>query len=324
VQDPSHDSLPTISVVVPTRDRPELLGRFLDAVLADEAATEVVVVVDGSDPETIRLLERVGQGDRRLKITQAPDEPASLGRVQRARDHGVSLAESEFVLSMDDDVIAGPGLVAGHARRHAGREGLVVVGYMPVATPRRWPATHAQIDYYAEAYEHTTRGYAQDSELILRNLWGGNFSVLRADWLRAVDGPRISSYLDDKELGLRLLIAGLRGEFDPSLRAEHIYERSLRGLVERDRKNAIAQIELRAAFPESETSVFDAPPPHPAMRLLIRLSGPTPSWFVVRWGLIGLTSAAAALRIGPLERKGVQALSMLAWSRSARELSQPR
>jgi glycosyltransferase involved in cell wall biosynthesis len=321
---PGQDPLPSVAVVVPTRDRADLLARSLDAVLADEATTEAVVVVDGSDPETAELLGRLAQSDKRVRITSTPAEPAELGRVQRARDHGVSLADSEVVLSMDDDVVAEPGLVSGHARHHLGTENLVVVGYMPVATPRRWPRTHAQILHYAEAYEHTVHSYAEDRELILRNLWGGNFSLRRADWLRVIDGPRLNSYLDDKELGLRLLRQGLSGEFDSSLRAEHFYERSLRGLVERDRKNAIAQTELRAAFPEGEASVFDAAPSDPAMQFLIRLSSWAPSWFVVKWGLIALTSAAAALRIAPLERRGVTALSMLAWTRTARSLLDTR
>ena len=54
----------------------------------------------------------------------------------RALDVGVQCSTGDVVLLMDDDVIAGPGLVSAHARRHAGADGLVVVGSMPVRLRR--------------------------------------------------------------------------------------------------------------------------------------------------------------------------------------------
>jgi glycosyltransferase involved in cell wall biosynthesis len=313
--------LPTVSVVVPTRDRADLLERCLEAVLADEATSEVMVVVDGSDPRTDGLLGRLAERDQRVRVTRTPEEPASLHRVQRGRDHGVGLARSDVVLSIDDDVVAEPGLVAGHARAHVGRDDLVVVGYMPVVTPRRWPGSHAQIDEYAGAYEELCEQFAADSSSILPQLWGGNVSVHRRRWLEAIQqNPRIGSYLDDKELGLHFQQMGLQGKFDPGLRADHFYERSLRGMVERAERNCIAQADLRATFPAARSHFVPGPPPRAHLRLLRAISRSAVGWFAVRWGLIGLSSAAAALRISPLESKTTVALSWLAFDRTANRL----
>ncbi|MDQ2939792.1 MAG: hypothetical protein M3R23_04585, partial [Actinomycetota bacterium] len=236
-----------------------------------------------------------------------------------------------------DDVVAHTGLVSGHARWHAGRDDLVVVGYMPVVTTRRWPFSHSPVHEYAEAYEFMCKAYAADAGSILRQLWGSNVSVRRSRWLQAIQRPRVGSYLDDKELGLLLQQEGLEAVFDPSLRADHWYQRSLRGLVERAEKNCLAQAQLRAADPGSidvvdsqgrraelagDDSAAD-PDPSRAMRGLLWLARSSAGWFVVRWGLIALTSAAAALRISAIESKGTVALSWLAWSRAEGELPPP-
>jgi hypothetical protein len=279
------------------------------------------VVVDGGDPNTEGLLGRLAARDPRLRITRTPDEPAALHRVQRGRDHGVGIASGEVVLSMDDDVVAGPGLVSGHARAHAGRDDLVVVGYMPVVTPRRWPHSHAQITEYAGAYEELCEQFAADPSSILPQLWGGNFSVRRRHWLEAIQQtPRLGSYLDDKELGLHFQQMGLAGEFHPELRAEHYYERTLRGMVERAERNCIAQADLRAAFPAARSHFVPGPPPRAELRLLRAISRSALGWFVVRWGLIGLSSAAAALRVAAVESKATVALSWLAFDRTANRL----
>jgi glycosyltransferase involved in cell wall biosynthesis len=312
---------PTVSVVIPTRGRPDLLERSLRSVLADEATAETIVVVDGSDPETEEFLDRMAQRDPRVRRTSTPPEPAELHRVQRGRDHGVELASSEVVLSMDDDVVAHPGLVGGHARAQAGRDDLVVVGYMPVVTPRRWPHIHSPVSYYAEAYEALCEEFAADPDSILRQLWGGNVSVRRSRWLQAIRQPRVASYLDDKEIGLLFLRDGLRGVFDPNLRADHFYERSLRGTVERAEKNYVAQADLRAAHPELLGAFSPGPPPGPHMRVLRWLSRSSVGWFAIKWALIALTAAAAALRLSAIEDKGTVALSWLAWERAARRIS---
>jgi glycosyltransferase involved in cell wall biosynthesis len=329
--------MPSVSIVMPTRDRPDLLARSLAAVLEDEATSEVIVVMDGDDPEVRRLLERMSSEDRRVRVASVPDEPAGLGRVQRGRDHGVELAGSDVVLAMDDDVVAHPGMVSGHAARHADRDDIVVVGYMPVVSPRRWPRSHAPVQEYAEAYETICRAYAAEPDSILRQLWGGNVSVRRSHWLQAIQRPRVTSsldegaWLDDKELGLLLRKEGLEAVFDPNLRADHWYERSLRGLVVRAEKNCLGQAQLRAVHPEANVEVVDSrgepaetesehAGQNPALRALGTVARTRTGWFVVRWGLIAITSAAAALRISPIERKGTVALSALAWQRAERML----
>ena len=58
---------------------------------------EVVVVIDGPDPETVRLLNDVA--DRRLRFIQ---NAQSLGSAE-ARNVGISAARGEWIAFLDDD-----------------------------------------------------------------------------------------------------------------------------------------------------------------------------------------------------------------------------
>jgi glycosyltransferase involved in cell wall biosynthesis len=86
------------SVVIATRDRPELLRRALDGVLGQDldANLEVVVVFDRSEPD--RSLE-LDEPDRRVVVTTNARTPGLAG----ARNSGIDLATNNWLAFCDDD-----------------------------------------------------------------------------------------------------------------------------------------------------------------------------------------------------------------------------
>lgn len=91
-------SVPAVSVVIPTRGRPQLLLRAVASVLAQTLPElEVLVVVDGPDPETVAALGAVA--DPRVRVIQ---NEASLGGGE-ARNLGVRAARAPWVAFLDDD-----------------------------------------------------------------------------------------------------------------------------------------------------------------------------------------------------------------------------
>ena len=93
---------PTVSVVVPTRDRPELLRAALAAILAQEYAggIEAVVVFDQSTPdESLTELAGVTGPDRTVRVIRNERTPGLAG----ARNSGTLAAEGELVAFCDDD-----------------------------------------------------------------------------------------------------------------------------------------------------------------------------------------------------------------------------
>jgi glycosyltransferase involved in cell wall biosynthesis len=95
---------PLVSVVVPTHDRPTLLRRALDAVLAQQYAggIEVIVVFDRSSPETCLEQGRPGRVVRVLANTRTPGLAGS-------RNTGILAAGGDLVAFCDDDDVWLPG-----------------------------------------------------------------------------------------------------------------------------------------------------------------------------------------------------------------------
>ena len=91
-----------VSVVIATRDRPELLRRAIDAIAAQRHAgdVEIVVVFDRSRPD--RSLEGDhpdADGSVRVVVTSNDRSPGLAG----ARNSGVALASKPWVAFCDDD-----------------------------------------------------------------------------------------------------------------------------------------------------------------------------------------------------------------------------
>jgi glycosyltransferase involved in cell wall biosynthesis len=214
--------LPTASVVVPTHGRSAQLRTVLAPLLADPAASEIVVVAD-ADAAAHRVALDLAARDPRVVALETP----GVGE-NGARQAGVERATGDVVVLLDDDVLAGAGLVGGHAAAHAGAGGLLVLGYMPVE--RR--ALGIPEELYALTYETAVACYERDPSTILRNCWAGNLSLRRADALRVglADPAYDASYNADRDLGLRCERAGLTGVFRRELRATHLYRRTLRDL----------------------------------------------------------------------------------------------
>jgi glycosyltransferase involved in cell wall biosynthesis len=90
--------VPAVSVVIPTFNRPALLARAVDSVLAQTMADlELIVVVDGPDPATSAYLETVT--DPRLKPIVAKEKLGAAG----ARNTGAATASAPWVAFLDDD-----------------------------------------------------------------------------------------------------------------------------------------------------------------------------------------------------------------------------
>jgi glycosyltransferase involved in cell wall biosynthesis len=218
----SEPDLPSVSVVVPTFRRRDLLPRVLLPLLDDKHAAEIIVVVDGARDGSIEYLERLARDHPRLR----PMFLSHRGQ-SRARDAAAEAATSEVLLFLDDDVLAGPCLAAGHARHHAAVGSLVVLGWVPVPIPVRTSPSYT-VELFAEWYKHQAADFERHPDRILFNVWGGHLSIRRSDWAQvrfrseSFDNP----YNEDQDFGLRCLRAGLTGVFDRSLKAEHLYTRS--------------------------------------------------------------------------------------------------
>lgn len=90
--------VPEVSVVIPTRFRPELVTRAVRGVLAQTMADlEVVVVVDGPDDATVAALAALA--DPRVRVLVQP----AKGGAPHARNVGARAARGRWTAMLDDD-----------------------------------------------------------------------------------------------------------------------------------------------------------------------------------------------------------------------------
>src|SRR4051794_39016178 len=174
---------------------------------------ELVIAVDGSDDGSVEWLRERSRSDVRLVTLDLPNRGAGA-----TRQAGIEAATGDVVVLLDDDVIAAPGLVAGHARHHRELAPKLVAGYMPNDWRRLPPGRRGIAYIYRRAYEAHCDRFARDPAFILHGFWGGNFSMPRSEFLRiGIVGLDVPRGQDDREFGLRCAKGGIAGTFDRSL-----------------------------------------------------------------------------------------------------------
>lgn len=88
----------TVTAVIPTRNRPELVLRAVRSALGQSyRELEVIVVVDGPDPQTVEALGTIR--DDRLRVIALPRP----GGAQAARNTGIRAARGSWIALLDDD-----------------------------------------------------------------------------------------------------------------------------------------------------------------------------------------------------------------------------
>jgi hypothetical protein len=143
----ADDSLPAVSIVIPTYNRREWLGGALDSVLEqDYANLEALVVDDGSDDGTQDLLAHYAQRwpqDRFRYLHQS-----NAGQA-RAINHGNRVARGEILGYLSDDDALLPGAVSRLASELIAHPGAAAVypGYREIDAAGRVEDTVRPIAY---------------------------------------------------------------------------------------------------------------------------------------------------------------------------------
>jgi glycosyltransferase involved in cell wall biosynthesis len=286
---------PTVSVVMPTYNRRELLPRVIAPLLGEPDALEVIVVVDGARDGSLELLEDMARRDGRLR----PVWTENAGMVQ-ARLHGAGLAHGEIVLLLDDDVELEPGAVAAHARAHRDRAHLVAVGAMPVAGGPQQDAVDYPRAMYAREYLRHVETWIRRPDAVLGTLWEGNLSIRRDDLL-ALGPPALPeigrAYHCDVDFGLRCESAGLQGRYIPDARGVHHFARTPAQFVADARSSGRGLLLIHAAHPDQlgpfrERQLLDTLPA--PVRPVVALSVVRPA---ARRALAVLVAACGRLRV---------------------------
>lgn len=232
-----------LSVVIPTHDKRALLERTLAALRAQAlppgTAWEIVVVDDGSSDGTgAWLAAERGRPGVELRVV-TPE--LNVGRA-RARNLGAFAARGQWVVFIDDDIVAPPDLLAAHLALLEAHPGHGTIGYA-VTAPELIDAPHL---HYLD-----TRGVARlgPGPAPARYFVTQNAAVPR-EAFTAVGGfdEAFRAYgFEDMEVAFRLEDrAGVRFHCLPAPVPVHVHHHTLAQLLDKRRECGRGSLRLIA------------------------------------------------------------------------------
>jgi len=184
---------PLVSVIVPTRGRPDLLRETIAAVMAQTYRGDIeCVIVHDQEPPNEKLAD-LGTARRRVRVVANSHSPGLAG----ARNTGLDLAQGDFIATCDDDDVWHLGKLQAQISRLRVEPDLLAVGSgIRLRLPGRtldWPGRAEEISYqmllrnrvkelhsstlvmrreaFAKAGRYDERlphGYAEDYDWVLR------------------------------------------------------------------------------------------------------------------------------------------------------------
>jgi glycosyltransferase involved in cell wall biosynthesis len=258
-----------LSVLIASHNRREKLRRCLDSLAAqtqDPAGFEVLVADDGSSDGTAAMVEEL-EMPYALRVLRL-----EKGGKSAALNAAIAADVAPVCLFIDDDVVASPGLVAGHLAAHESDPKTLGIGPLtqPPARSRDW-FPHAHAAAWNERYAELA-----GRELDWTECYGGNFSAPR-EALREVGGFATDlAAIEDIELGYRLCAAGCVPRYLPEAGGVHEDEKP--------RRRLIADVERYGAF----CAEFAERRPDARPRLLGWFLEPTPRDVTLRRLLLAL------------------------------------
>jgi glycosyltransferase involved in cell wall biosynthesis len=184
---------PSVAVVVPTHNRPELVRRAVQSVLDQEyaGALEVLVVFDRADPDMALEQDRPGRSVRVLKNDRTPGLAGS-------RNTGILSASAPLVAFCDDDDLWLPGKLETQ------------VAALEAAPEAEFVTTAMTVDYRGERSVRLAGRDRVDHVALIRSrmamLHSSSFLIRRAallDGIGLVDETLPRSMAEDWDLLIR-------------------------------------------------------------------------------------------------------------------------
>lgn len=240
------DSSFDISVVVPTYNRREIVGRSLETLFAQNfppSRFEVVVVVDGSTDGTAEALRKLKPSCAFRVIEQENRGPSG------ARNTGMRAAASELVLFLDDDMRAAPGLLAAHMRAYRIFGSAVVFGALFLSSDSKTNLASECFKREIGAF-HLRHRSDPAAQWRLTECVFSNSSMPREMLMAAGGFDEDFRMREDLELGIRLAESGVRMEYVGDAVAYQYYGKTASDLLKDAERFGSADVMLARKHPE--------------------------------------------------------------------------
>ncbi len=214
---------PLVSIVIPTRNRKELLRRGLEALAAQTfSGFEVLVVDDFSSDGTPQFLGEFARENPQLNLRWFRNEPQAGANPSRNR--AIRASEGQFVAFLDDDCIAYPDWLENLMSRFASDKVAAVTGRVDDPEPTNiyelaFKGTH-RVDGRTNAVRLIAGNMCVRRELLMRHMLDEDRANVDADTSVSGRGDEDGLFLMLKAAGYKQLVAE-----DAGVLHEHYYSR---------------------------------------------------------------------------------------------------
>lgn len=192
-------SSPTFSIVIPTHNRPQSLGRCLNALTHLDYPSDCVEVIIVDDGGSADLKSLINQANHPITLLRQPHSGASA-----ARNTGVDHASGEFVAFTDDDCLPDRGWLRGFLEVFDSTPDCLAGGQTINYLPRNLASSASQHlqDYVYSYYNRDPRN--------ARFFASNNMAMSRAAYqqIGGFDASFGFSASEDRDLCDRWLLAG--------------------------------------------------------------------------------------------------------------------
>ena len=239
------DEAPSLSIVIPSHNRADMLGRVLDGLAQQTypaSRSEAVIVLDACTDGSAEMLR-----SRETPFPLRVLEGTHTG-IAAVRNTGVAAATNDVIVFLDDDIVPEPSCLAEHARTHRDRaDAHVALGYCPpVVDDGGWWA-HVLRSWWED---HFRRKRERNHQWSYFDLTTGNSSLPRS-LLLAFGGfdEDFAKRHEDWELGVRMLEHGVKLAYYQHAAARHHLDTRLATTVRNQRQEARDDVLLARKHP---------------------------------------------------------------------------
>jgi Glycosyl transferase family 2 len=199
---------PPVSVILPTRNRPELLREAVVSVVAQDYAGQIELIVVHDQEEPLSELKELATADRSVTLIENRRTPGLAG----ARNAGLELATAEYVASCDDDDFWDSDKLRLQMTRMLAEDDLMVLGagirlLMERDRVVEWPGDSATVTR-ADLLAKRRKELHSSTLLVRRRVF---------DLVGGYDEALPSSYAEDYEFLLRAVEVGRIGVINTPL-----------------------------------------------------------------------------------------------------------
>lgn len=235
---PVSATAPTLTVLIPAHNEQRVLHRCIEAILAEAApGDEVIVIDDGSTDATAAIAARYPI----RVLSQARQGKAA------ALNAGLAAARGDVVVVLDADTIITPGFLQKMGRHFVSPQVGAVAGNVKVGNPIELLARLQALEYIVSL------NLDRRAQAVLNciTVVPGAAGAFRATALRTAGGYPCRTLVEDADLTMSLLTAGWRIRYEPAAVAYTEAPQGVQDVLKQRRRWSYGTVEVAAAHRSS-------------------------------------------------------------------------